>query len=92
MKMIDLLPVGSIVKTDLTKPISIMIIGYYPIDRNTSTCYQYAGALYPSGLSESNRVLLFNHNDIKKILFEGYATDGSRELIRNMSVSIESID
>lgn len=87
--MTDLLPIGSIVKTDEDKPICIMIAGYYPIDANDSKCYQYAGVPYPNGLPENNCIMLFNQKDIKKVIFEGYVTSESREMIRRISSSID---
>ncbi len=75
--MNELLPIGSVVKLDKDSKIDFLIIGYYLVDEESNTCYQYAGTVFPSGLTESSKLFLFNHKDITDVLFEGYKENGN---------------
>ncbi len=80
--MRDLLPIGSVVllKGAVKK---IMIIGYMAIDKeNTSKTYDYSGCIYPEGLLSSDQTLLFDHEQINQVFFEGYQNEES-ELFKN---------
>ena len=64
------LPIGSVVTLkDATK--KIMIIGYCPVEKERNQMYDYSACLYPEGVIDSNRILLFNHNQIATIHFIG---------------------
>lgn len=66
----ELLPIGSVVLLkNGTK--RIMIIGYFPMENGTQTKYDYSGTLYPEGLIDSRKILLFNNDQIEKICFKG---------------------
>ncbi len=75
--MNELLPIGSVVKLDKDSKIDFLIIGYYLVDVESNTCYQYAGTVFPSGLTESSKLFLFNHKDIIEVMFEGYKENGN---------------
>ena len=66
------LPIGSVViLKDATK--KIMITGYLSVDQNNKdVVYDYNGCVFPEGFLSSTQVLLFNHDQIKEIFFEGY--------------------
>jgi hypothetical protein len=70
----DLLPIGSVVMLkNAEKP--LMIYGIKQLDtENADTEYDYIGVLYPEGNIGSDFQYLFNHEDIKNILFTGYET------------------
>ena len=77
--MDDLLPIGSVVKTDKIKP--LMIIGYYPSMPIEKEFYDYIcctpkiGIITPnSKLKKDQGYYCINHEDIKDILFLGYQT------------------
>lgn len=70
--MKDLLPIGSVVllKDGVKK---IMVIGYMAVDQDTpEKIYDYSGCIYPEGLLSSDQTLLFYHDQINQVFFEGY--------------------
>lgn len=88
--MKELLPVGSIVSVDDTKNIDIMIVGYYPIDGRTKQCFEYLGVIYPGGTTREKGVkFMFNHADVRKVIFKGYSTDETRKAINALTEHTE---
>ena len=78
------LPIGSVVMLKEAKK-AVMIIGYLPIPNEDQTkIYDYSASLYPEGLISSNQNLVFNKEDIDKILFKGYVDDSEKELVGKM--------
>lgn len=78
MQIKDLLPIGTIVVlNDGTKP--LMIFGIKQTDENgAGQEYDYIGVIYPEGNIGAQYQFLFNHADIKEILFRGYE-DNARD-------------
>lgn len=85
------LPIGSVVTLkDATK--KIMIIGYCPVEKERNQMYDYSACLYPEGVIDSNRILLFNHNQIATTHFIGLEDEEQKqnneklkELVNNMT-------
>ncbi len=68
------LPIGSVVLLkDGTK--KVMVTGFCPIPRGQTEMYDYVGCLYPEGVIESDKNLVFNHDQINEIVFSGYVDD-----------------
>ena len=66
------LNLGSIVKLNETEK-KFMIIGYeVSTSSEGSVVYDYLGCLYPEGVFDTEQNFLFNHDQIEKVLFEGY--------------------
>lgn len=65
----NLLPVGSVVvlKDGIKK---IFITGF--LMQHNDKRYDYSGFLYPEGMLKSDELLLFNHDQIDKVYFNGY--------------------
>lgn len=81
------LPIGSVV---LLKEASktIMITGYLQKEvGNNNKFYDYVGCLYPEGYLASNKNLLFNHDQIDKILFVGYETDEQQDFFKQLEIA-----
>ncbi len=77
------LPIGSIVDIHDTNK-SVMIVGYYAIKyQNVVKMYDYMGVSYPEG-TLLDGTFAFNHEDIIKVLFEGYRNDSFDVLNKNM--------
>lgn len=71
--MRKLLPIGSVVMlTGGTK--EVMITGYKSKTSNDGDVFDYNGCIFPEGFME-NKFLLFNHSQIKEILFTGYENE-----------------
>lgn len=72
------LPIGSVVTLkDATK--KIMIIGYCPVEKGKNIMYDYSACLYPEGVIDSNKMLLFNHNQIATIHFVGFESEEQKQ-------------
>ena len=77
------LPIGSIVDIHDTNK-SVMIVGYYAIRyQNVVKMYDYMGVSYPEG-TLLDGTFAFNHEDIIKVLFEGYRNASFDVLNKNM--------
>ncbi len=77
------LPIGSIVDIHDTNK-SVMIVGYYAIKyQNVVKMYDYMGVSYPEG-TLLDGTFAFNHEDIIKVLFEGYRNASFDVLNKNM--------
>jgi len=88
--MKEYLPVGSVVLLNKgTKP--VVIIGYKVSSQNkkivkdnleidSDKVFDYCALLYPEGILSSDMMLMFNHEDIKEVLFKGYETEESKRL------------
>ena len=79
-----LLPIGSVVMLQNgTK--EIMITGFYAVSQESpNTIYDYNGCLYPEGVISSDKNLLFNHNQIAKLIFTGYRSDNDIEFKKKL--------
>lgn len=72
MKIKDLLPIGSIVLLENGEK-RLMINGIMQSEANgTGKEYDYLGVLYPEGHIGDQFQYLFNHKDIKEIVFRGF--------------------
>lgn len=66
------LPIGTVCLLENAKK-RVMITGYaIKAKEKNDKYYDYSGCLYPEGVINSNRNLLFNHEQIKQVFFKGY--------------------
>ncbi len=65
------LPLGTIVMLNGGKK-RVMITGYCCKTKTSEQIYDYTGCLYPEGYISSDKMLVFNHQDIEKIDSFGY--------------------
>ncbi len=75
----SMLSIGSIVYLNEGTS-KVMIVNRGPLvtdGEGEQVMYDYTGCLYPEGL-DANNVLYFNHENIDKVVFEGY-TDEEEE-------------
>lgn len=85
-----LLPIGSVVLlNDGTK--KIMVTGFYavPADDN-SKVYDYCGCLFPEGIVSSEQNLLFDHSQIAKVFYMGYASEEEKEFKNKLAEIINN--
>jgi hypothetical protein len=75
------LPIGTIVNIKNNK-YKIMITGYFCSNRKKA--YEYSGCIYPYGVGDNNNPILFNHKNIKKILYVGYYNDECKDYIKKI--------
>lgn len=76
------LPIGTIVLLkEATK--KVMIAGFLAAENEESKdIYDYVGFPYPEGITSSKEFLLFNHDQIKEVFYEGYK-DESENALKN---------
>ena len=84
--IVDYLPIGSVVLLkDGTK--KTMIIGYLT-SGDDDIVYDYSSCLFPEGVVDYNETLLFNHDDIKEVIFEGFRNEETREFFSKIQAEI----
>ncbi|AQR94899.1 DUF4176 domain-containing protein [Clostridium saccharoperbutylacetonicum] len=83
-----LLPVGSVVMLDLDIKEKVMIIGrLMKMTEEDGTIWDYCGCIIPQGLQNPEQIRLFNHKDIRRLLFVGYQDE--EELGYSLALSEE---
>ena len=84
------LPLGTVVLLkNGTKRLSI--IGYAGISNETGDkMFDYIGCLYPEGMINSNKNLLFDHSQIEKVIFEGYSDDEDKVFKEKLNIIINN--
>ncbi|WP_311773335.1 DUF4176 domain-containing protein [Listeria booriae] len=68
------LPLGSVVLLKEGKK-ELMIYGRKQRDVETKKFFDYAACLYPEGHISKDHIIVFNHESIEKVLFEGLSND-----------------
>lgn len=90
MKEHNLLPIGTVVLLK-EETQELMIIGYAPIDKETEEdIYDYSACLYPVGLLAVDQVIMFDHEDIEKIIFTGYEDKENTEFLKNVEELLQN--
>ena len=54
--------------------------------------FDYGACTYPEGLISSDQILCFNHDNIERICYMGYETDGQKEFSDLMNQSLTEAD
>jgi hypothetical protein len=81
------LPIGSVVMLKgATTP--LVIIGFAVVEQNKEKIWDYMGVMYPMGYISSDKNLMFDRNQIEKVISEGYSDENEKlfrlELERNL--------
>lgn len=83
------LPLGTVVLLKkATKP--LMIIGYCGVDLKKRKVYDYSGIVYPEGFLGSIFNLMFNHEQIDKIITEGYVDEKWTTFMKTLKESTKN--
>ena len=79
------LPIGTVVLLKNGSK-TIMITGYLAMkqDSNDKTTFDYSACLFPEGLLSSNQNIVFNHEQINIILFEGFKNEQSEMFLNEV--------
>ena len=79
--MKEYLPIGTvIILKDGEK--SIMIYGRKQIHAETNVMYDYVACLYPEGNLSEEYTYVFNHDQIRDVLFTGYIDEQETEFLK----------
>lgn len=89
MKYEKYLPIGSVVMLKSGKK-RIMITGFCCQTTESNKMYDYTGCLYPEGYLSSDKMLLFNHEDIEKIYCIGLSDDEEKEFKKKLNEAINN--
>lgn len=90
MNIKELLPIGSIVLLEGGEK-RLMVIGIKQTELSGEEQeYDYLGVLYPEGHIGDQFQYLFNHADIKEIVFRGYEDDERNEFLDKLFELYES--
>ena len=87
----ELLPIGSVVllKNGTKK---VMITGFYTVsEKNPNEVYDYIGCLYPEGIISSDKNLLFNHEQIANIYYNGYVNEEEKEFKQKLQIAVDKL-
>lgn len=85
--MKEFLPIGSVVllKGSVKR---IMVIGRVQICDKKA--YKYSGVLYPEGFMGSERLYLFNEDDIEKIFYRGLEDEEEAAFTKVLTEQVEA--
>jgi len=79
------LPIGSVVMLKGGSK-RVMVAGYLAIDnQNKDVIYDYSGCMFPEGFLGSDQTLLFNHDQIDKIYFDGFQDEEQKTFLKNLN-------
>lgn len=84
---IKFLPLGTVVLLKGGRK-RVMITGYGPID-GSGKVFDYTGCLYPEGVISSNETLLFNHEQLESLYFNGFFDNEAYEFLKVAQPLIE---
>ena len=86
----EFLPVGSVVLlNDATKP--VVIIGYSVVEEGSRRLWDYLGCAYPVGVLGKDKNLLFQKEQVYKIISKGYEDDECRKFLDIMNEQYDQI-
>ncbi len=84
------LPIGSIVLLENANK-RIMILGYCQYKQGEMTkIYDYIGCTYPEGFMSADKMVLFDHSQIKHIYALGYQNEAQFAFHDKLVVALES--
>ena len=74
------LPIGTVVFLHEGEK-TIMIYGRQQLHAETNTIYDYVACLYPEGNIDAEYTYLFNHDQIREVVYMGYLNDDEKEFL-----------
>ena len=89
--MTNYLPLGSIVLLDNGEKM-LLIYGRAQKQTGQTIVYDYLGCLFPEGNISSEFTYLFNHNDIKEVVFTGYSDEADKEFIKMIQENLQQLN
>ena len=84
------LPVGSIVLLKGATQ-NVIIIGFAPIEHGQAKVWDYLVAPYPIGVISSDKNLLFDNEQIDKVIAKGYSDDTEKLFRMEMEQSLKTM-
>lgn len=88
MKENSYLPIGSVVLLKgATK--KVVIIGYGVVEKGKTTIWDYLGCAYPIGVISSEKNLIFNKEQVAKIIQVGYTDEEGEKFRKNLKIGMD---
>ena len=85
----EYLPIGSVVLLKNAKK-RVMVTGFYVKKKKKSDkVYDYVGVMYPEGVIQSDKNLVFNNDQIEKVYFSGFSDIEEQEFKQKLYKLIE---
>ncbi len=69
----EIYPIGTVVELVQNSKVPMMIIGYKPM-KEDGTKKDYVAVAYPIGCIDSKYFFMINQEEIKEVIFPGYAS------------------
>lgn len=92
MGYVDYLPIGAIVVVKgNVKKIAVMARGVMTKIEGEVVGFDYGGVFYPEGIVGEN-IIYFNHEDIHKIVHEGYVDEDEQLMKDNIHEWLKKMD
>lgn len=89
--MKKLFTIGSVVKLKNIEK-RVMIVGHLQREKEGNKAWDYAGVIFPIGVIDPDKMLLFNHETIERLYFIGLQDDESIDYMRSVFEYINSDD
>lgn len=87
----SLYPLGTVVMLKGGKK-RLMVVGFDPLNENrTDKAYDYIGCLFPEGLLATDKLAMFNHNQIEKVYHEGLNDEEEKEFKERLEDFFDSL-
>ena len=77
------LPIGTVVKLKRSDK-RVFITSFLVKTSDSDKIYDYSGFPYPEGMTDPQKVILFNNKDIDKVDFNGYEDKEWKEFSENL--------
>ncbi|MBQ8132334.1 MAG: DUF4176 domain-containing protein [Bacilli bacterium] len=82
-----MLPLGSVLRLKGAKQ-NVVVIGYAVVEEGDVKVWDYLGCPYPTGVISSDQNLLFNIEEIDRVIFFGYSAEEDKKyrsaLVQNL--------
>lgn len=83
------LPIGSVVLLKNSEK-KLMITGFCCVGReNSNKIYDYSGCMYPEGILKSDKVAMFDHSQIEKVIYMGLIDEEEKKFKEKLNKLIQ---
>lgn len=88
--MQEFLPIGTVVLLkEATR--KVLIIGFAQVEENNKKIWDYVGCVYPVGVISNNTSLLFDKEQIDKVISLGYSDNEDKTFRKDLQTNLSRI-
>ena len=85
-------PLGTVVMLRGGKK-RLMIVGFDPLnEERTNKAYDYIGCLFPEGILATDKIAMFNHDQIEKVYHQGLLDEEEKEFKERLADFFDSLN